>query len=212
MKAKLAKEKNESQSFGLIWAMVCLVGLAPIVWFGGCDAGTVVAENSSPAVQQEGESANADDKKPDALSDEEEGFLKGATDLLDKVQDKLGDAAESGSNTAEDTMEWAGEMFKSLKDQGLTTANSTKEWVQSDWNRMGAWEYKVVQLSDSPAEKIEKELNGLGDDRWECFHVSKLEENGPIMMYFKKPAKSYLKHVPLKDMMKLIPMMDSGEE
>ena len=126
------------------------------------------------------------------------------------MQDVLGDAAESGGATAQDTMRWTNEMYQSLKDRGLTTANSATEWVSEDWNRMGAWEYKVVVLESMSAAEMEGKLNELGAQRWECFHVIPTGEWQTL--YFKKLARSYLKNVPLKDMLKMIPLLDTGNE
>ena len=106
-------------------------------------------------------------------------------------------------------MKWANEMYQSLKDKGMTTAGSTKEWLTSDWKAMGAWEYKIVKVDTSDLANTEKRLNELGKDNWECFHVAARGDSE--FMYFKKPAKSFLKNVPFKDALHLIPLMDLGQ-
>ncbi len=135
---------------------------------------------------------------------------KSAQQATQWMQNVLGDAAESGGATAQDTMRWTNEMYQSLRDQGSTTANSATEWLSEDWSKMGAWEYKVVLLENKSPADMEGKLNELGAQRWECFHV--MPTGSGQAMYFKKPARSYLKNVPLKDMMKLIPLLDNGNE
>lgn len=124
--------------------------------------------------------------------------------VIDSVTGLFGDAADAGMNAASDSADYVGDLFHSLKDQGLTTADDTKQWVQEDFQAMGAWEYKVVVLSDSP-EDIEQKLNELGKNRWECFEVS------DRTFFFKRSRKSYLRNIPMKDLIKFVPMMQGGD-
>ncbi len=175
-------------------------------------------KTSNSSVVTKRETQERDDNKSDNSD-----VLEQASDLLGKAKDpggisvskaadwlqsQLDGAAETGSSTAEGTLGWATEMYQSLKEQGLTTAGSTREWVADDWKNMGAWEYKVFEMEGLGPMEIEKKLTELGKQRWECFHVMTL--SGNTRMFFKRPAKSYLKNVPLKDMMRLIPLLDNG--
>jgi hypothetical protein len=199
------------------WLSFHLIGLA------GCQNETLVAtapvaeiataaENSDAAVTQ--------DQQAESAESNSKGVLNTASDLLGKakshsgnatnwIKDRLGEATNVGSSSAQETLDWANQTFQSLKQQGLTTASSTSEWVNEDWNKMGAWEYKIIQL-DSNLPKTQKTLNELGADRWECFHVSVSAEQVQTF-YFKKPARSYLNNIPFKDMMKLVPLLDDGQ-
>lgn len=138
---------------------------------------------------------------------------KKAADMSNKAQKWLSDAIdESGAADAgEDAMDWANKMFKSLKDQGLTTAGDAQEWLSEDLKNMNGFQYKVIRITttDSP-EKMEKELNQLGSNGWECFHVSENKSNQT--MFFKKAKNSYLKKLPVRDMLRLIPLMGGGDE
>ena len=162
------------------------------------------------------ESANQDPVSPAAGQDD--GMLKKAGDLFEKaksgtgatakgakdwVQDKLTGAATASGEAADDTMKWARETFKSLKDKGLTTANTTSEWLSQDWKNMQSWEYKTTSLVEGPEEN-DKRLNELGAQGWECFHVE------GSRFYFKKPADSYLRHLPFNDFIKLVPLLQQA--
>ncbi len=130
---------------------------------------------------------------------------------LDDVKKMLNDAGDATGQTTDDTMKWVNEIYKSLSDRGMTSAKSAGDWVAEDWSSMYAWQYKVVsvdskQIADNP-EVLAEKLNESGEQRWECFHVS--DGIDGTMFYMKRRKKSYLKHVPLKDMMRLIPLLDN---
>ena len=83
------------------------------------------------------------------------------------------------------------------------------EWAKEDLRRGGDWEYRVVSLSAEEAEMVEEKLNDFGRDRWEVFWVRK--ENGAIIIYMKRPAKSYLRSVPLSEIGKAVSDVGSSE-
>lgn len=157
-------------------------------------------------------------------SDTPSGILNRATDLFSKTKrtgaagdvakkwlsDKLQDAGDSGGETAEDAAKWANDTYKSLKKQGLTTASDAGQWLSDDIQNMNAWKYKVEAIDFSQPEDAERQMNKLGKDGWECFHVS--EQKGKTIFFFKKSKKSYLKNIPVKDMLKLIPLMGGGSD
>jgi hypothetical protein len=54
----------------------------------------------------------------------------------------------------------------------------------------------------NPQER-EAMLNRYGRERWECFWI---EEEGELKRFhFKRRARSYLKHIPFKDLLKILP-------
>ena len=125
---------------------------------------------------------------------------------------RMQDVSESTSQAADSTGEWATETFQYLKEQGMTTAGSTHEWLAEDIQNMGAWHYKVVVLDlNQPTAETEQALNDLGKERWECFHVL-ASSDGQTTMFFKKGRRSYLKSIPFKDVMRLLPLLGSGDE
>jgi hypothetical protein len=162
---------------------------------------------------------NQDEKKQDGK--QEGGIGNKVADLFDHAKSKapslddakkwLSDAGDATGQTADDTMNWVNDAYKSLRDNGLTSATSAKDWVAEDWNSINAWEYKVVSVDMSKVVEnpklLEETLNNNGRLRWDCFHVS--ENLGKTQFYMKRQKKSYLKNIPLKDMLKLIPLLDT---
>ncbi len=92
-------------------------------------------------------------------------------------------------------------------DQGLT--KDTLDWLKSDIKNIGAWEYKILQLTLIEPVEIETKLNLFGQEKWECFWI---KENGnQLTMLFKRPKLSYMKSLPVKDLLKLMSLTNDGE-
>ena len=175
---------------------------------------------NEPAAPANGIGAVAAPKEQEAeeggIADKMANLVKKAkanTPSYDDVKKIINDAGDATGQTADDTMNWVNEMYKSLSDRGLTTAKSAGDWVSEDWNAINAWEYKVVnveskQIADNP-EVLSETLNESGKHRWECFHVS--DGTSGTTFFMKRQKKSYLKNIPLKDMMKLIPLLDNDD-
>lgn len=155
----------------------------------------------------------------------EEGMLQRAGDLFDRaksttgetakgakdwVQDKIGGAADASSAAAEDTLKWATDTFESLKSQGLTTASDTSQWLSQDWKNMESWEYNIVAFSQKTDEEKSQQLNELGKNGWECYHVSGTD--AAQKFYLKKRKESFLRHLPFKDFIKLVPLMQQANQ
>ena len=155
-----------------------------------------------------------------AAPEADQGLLKTAGDFLkraksgtgataigakDWVQKKLGDAATASGESANDALTWANDTFESLKESGLTSAENTSQWLSQDWENMQSWEYKTVVLEVAEGESADDHLNQLGTQGWECFHV----DSGTF--YFKKPADSYLRNLPFRDVIKLIPLLHQAK-
>jgi len=151
---------------------------------------------------------------------EGKGMLEAAGDFLKKaksgtgatamgakdwVQKKIGDAATASSESAGDAMGWANDTFESLKESGLTNAENTSQWLSQDWKNMQSWEYKTIVLKATGEGSADDQLNQMGAQGWECFHVDSRT------FYFKKPADSYLRHLPFRDVIKLIPILQQAK-
>jgi hypothetical protein len=68
---------------------------------------------------------------------------------------------------------------------------------------MDSWEYAIVELAGDDGE-VGIKLNELGKKGWECFHIKDTK------YYFKKPSHSYLRSLPFKDVIKLVPLMGAA--
>ena len=221
------------------WQIVPISHIVPIsilafVCVLGCNNAAIPqAESNVPGdVKPTAESAPIDStatvnepseslKPPPTQAREKPGILDRASDLYNKTKqagiagnaakkwlsETYQDASESGGQTAEETAKWVNDMYKSLKDQGLTTASDAGQWLSDDLRNMNAWSYKVVPIAVNEPEEAEKRMNELGKQGWECFHVSE-QESGTVF-FFKKSNKSYLKSIPVKDLLRLIPLMGS---
>jgi hypothetical protein len=81
-----------------------------------------------------------------------------------------------------------------------TTATNAVDWLKRDWEKIGAWKYKIttVAVSDTSDAALESKLNDLGKEGWECFWVR--QTRGGLTLFFKKPEKGIiaeaLKHRP----------------
>lgn len=101
-------------------------------------------------------------------------------------------------------------VYDEARDAGETGAEDVYDWVEQDFRKIGDWEYRLVEVAlDEPAS-LQDELNKLGADRWECFWVRPQADS--LLLFLKRPAKTYLKHIPMSDLMKLIPVQEDGTE
>ncbi|SVE43577.1 uncharacterized protein METZ01_LOCUS496431 [marine metagenome] len=113
---------------------------------------------------------------------------KSYLDRLKKLYDKK---VESGKKLYE----------KNLGD-GKELTEQTKDWVKEDIENIGDWEYKIVAFGEKAPTELEKELNQLGGERWQCFWV---EANGKDkVFYFKRTKMSYINKIPAGDLLRII--------
>ena len=63
-----------------------------------------------------------------------------------------------------------------------------------DIENIGDWEYKVVTFVTEEAMEVEKNLNELGRERWQCFWVESNKKQKSF--YFKRTKMSYLSKIP----------------
>lgn len=181
----------------------------------GCAEQPAAAPENGLAMVQDPKAAQDDAKDDETISKKMASLVDQAkenTPSLDDAKKWLSDAGDATGQTADDTMKWVNETYKSLSENGMTSAKNAKDWVTEDWNSINAWEYKVVSVSmadvvENP-ELLEQTLNANGNHRWDCFHVS--ESSEMTRFFMKRHKKSYLKNVPLKDMLKLIPLLDAA--
>ena len=192
--------KSNSFSFTFYAAVAMLIGLVTL----GCElqhADGTTGSNDKDAEQAEGEN--------------DEGFLQKAHDLIGQAKDlgqetasEAGDwvnnavdsAVGNAKDVAGDSSQWVLDTYNSLHAKGMTTAKSAQQWVQDDFQSMYAFEYKILPKSQVDPENLESTLNELGQERWDCFEVDQ------AAFYFKRQKKSYLRNVPLKDLMKFLPV------
>ncbi|MBX7138192.1 MAG: hypothetical protein K1X83_09420 [Oligoflexia bacterium] len=85
----------------------------------------------------------------------------------------------------------AGKTVEGITPDTTDLQRSTSEEI----NKIFVIEYKVVELSASAsANEIEKVLNELGSQRWECFDTATTDTG--IRLMLKRPAKTPLRYIP----------------
>ena len=94
-------------------------------------------------------------------------------------------------------------LYQSAKKAGELNTGTITEWLKSDYESMGDWEYRVIQVDGKESAVLEVELNMAGAERWEVFWVR--EGAGNFTFFLKRPRRSYLRSIPLTDLLKLIP-------
>lgn len=76
------------------------------------------------------------------------------------------------------------------------------EWAKEDIARFGDWEYRVVLLDGIDIARLESRLNDLGAERWEAFWVD--SRDGELVIFLKRPTRSYLRNLPLSGLGKAL--------
>ena len=75
---------------------------------------------------------------------------------------------------------------------------------------MESWEYKIISVDGKSDDEKTTELNKLGKNGWECYHVS--DRGEAEKFYVKKRRESYLRHLPFKDFIKLVPLLQQANQ
>ncbi len=101
------------------------------------------------------------------------------------------------------------ELYEKAKEAGEQVPQDVYEWVKQDFRKIGDWEYLVTDMPISDSNEVQKRLNELGTDRWECIWIH--SSGGKTSFIFKRPVRNYLKIIPLSQLMKLVPRGDSNE-
>ena len=96
------------------------------------------------------------------------------------------------------------EAYNKVKETGTSVPNNAIEWATEDIKKIGDWDYKVVSLVGNTPDEIESKLNEYGANRWEVFWVENTGDKR--LIYMKRSARSYLKHIPLREALKVIPV------
>ncbi len=107
-----------------------------------------------------------------------------------------------------ETMDLIKDLYERAKANGEEVPQDVAQWAKQDIRKMGSWEYRVEDIKDLDPLHIQRKLNELGAQRWECYWVESVE-NGK-RFYFKKAGKSYLKAVPVGTLLRFFPM--GGDE
>ncbi|MDJ0848297.1 MAG: hypothetical protein QNK04_07975 [Myxococcota bacterium] len=104
--------------------------------------------------------------------------------------------------TAEDLQSQIQALYERALEAGEDVPADAYDWAVQDAQRIGDWEYDVVRLPDDDAT-LHAKLNELGGERWEAYWVDR--EGGELRIFLKRPARSYLRMIPLSELGRLVP-------
>ena len=109
-----------------------------------------------------------------------------------KAEDKS--YSEKLKEVYEKGLKGAKEKYAETVGDGKELTGKSKEWLLKDIENIGDWEYKVESYDPEQAKEIEKKLNVLGKERWQCFWVESNKKQKTF--YFKRTKLSYLSKIP----------------
>ena len=132
-----------------------------------------------------------------------------ATSTADWVAELYDSAVTGTQSAAQSSTDWITHKYNEALEAGETRAKSSKDWVMEDLGKIGTWQYKVAVVMSTP-QRVERELNQLGAERWECFAVREIEGERRTTLYLKRPHRSYLRYLPAKDLLRLAPLLTPG--
>ena len=101
-------------------------------------------------------------------------------------------------------------MYERAREAGEQVPKDIYEWARKDLESIGNWEYRIESIDMRQIDVLERRLNELGADRWECIWIQ--EGEGPARLIFKRPVRSYLKHVPLSRLLRAVPVGGGDDE
>lgn len=98
--------------------------------------------------------------------------------------------------------------YESAKNTGQTAAVSARDWLMNEISSDNRWEFRVIVRESDDPQVIERQLNALGRDGWQCFHV---ETGGASpLFYMQRRPPSITQNIPLSDLLKAIPYLGFG--
>lgn len=103
-----------------------------------------------------------------------------------------------------DTWRIVQKLYDTAKANGEDVPKDVMEWAKQDIRKIGAWEYKIIELQTSDPRAIETELNTHGRLRWQCYWIEDMKDGKRF--YLRKAGRSYLRLIPAGDLLKLIPV------
>ena len=109
-----------------------------------------------------------------------------------KAEDKS--YSEKLKEVYEKGLKEAKEKYAETVGDGKELTGKSKEWLLKDIQNIGDWEYRVESYGPEQAKEIEKKLNVLGKERWQCFWVESSKKKK--VFYFKRSKMSYLSKIP----------------
>lgn len=121
---------------------------------------------------------------------------------LDRLKKIYDEKVESGKKLYDENVESGKKLYEKNLGSGKDISAQTKEWLMKDLENMGDWEYKIAAFGGKAPEEMEKELNQLGNERWQCFWVDNAGKEK--VFYFKRTKMSFIQKIPAADLLRII--------
>ena len=134
-----------------------------------------------------------------AAEEEKEKVDKSYTERLKEAYDEK---VKEGKEIYDKGVKGAKEKYGVGLEEGKSLTEKSKEWLLKDIENIGDWEYKVVSHGSKDFKALEKDLNELGKERWQCFWVEAAGEEK--VFYFKRTKMSYLSKIPAGALLRII--------
>ena len=137
-----------------------------------------------------------------------EDFEESLTSIIEKTLRYLETAKDKVREIDyERTLKEVKELYEQAQEAGEEVPSDFYEWIREDISRINTWEYTVLVVDPKLRDDLTDRLAKLGKERWEC--IVSIQSGSEVVVIFKRPARSYLRHVHLKDLLRVLP--DGGE-
>ena len=128
------------------------------------------------------------------------GYWDKTKDVLRRTREQGGDLLTPSTN---ETWKTVRALYDRAREAGDDVPSNVVEWARQDVRQIGKWDYKILEITSEDPVEIEARLREAGVDRWECYWVEVTPAGKRF--YLKKAGRSYLRTIPLGDLLKLVP-------
>jgi len=94
--------------------------------------------------------------------------------------------------------------YEEAKEAGEKVPSDIYSWIRQDLESGGDWEYDIRRIEAETDGVLVEELNRLGAERWEVIWIEPGRRETRV--FLKRNSRSYLRSLPIPDLLKLIPM------
>lgn len=120
----------------------------------------------------------------------------------ERLKEAYDDKVKEGKELYDKGVKGAKEKYADTFDKGKGLSEKSKDWVVEDLENIGDWEYRVVSYGSKDTKTLEKDLNELGKERWQCFWVD--VSGKEKVFYFKRTKMSYVSKIPMGTLLRIL--------
>jgi len=123
--------------------------------------------------------------------------------LWHRVLQRYQDAKKKGGGVSKEFRKRIERLYKQAKEAGEDVPSDVTEWLKTDIENMTRWHYHIETLKSLENKTLDKKLDALGRERWECFQV--VRDGTQWRLFFKRRKRSYLKMIPVRQLLEFGP-------